>query len=74
MAQLVITAVTVERRPLSAVARDYGIFRRWVQLLLRRYESEGEAAFTPRSRRPHRSPAKSARSWIAGRDRSQIIE
>ena len=38
------------------VARDYGVSRRWVQKLVARYQLEGEAAFEPRSRRPHRSP------------------
>ena len=56
LARLVITAVTVERRPKSEVARDYEVSRRWVQKLVGRYEKEGEAAFEPRSRRPLRSP------------------
>ncbi len=55
MARVVILAVVFERRPVSEVARSYGVSRRWVQKLLRRYEAEGEAAFTPRSRRPHSS-------------------
>ena len=45
MARVVITAVVVERRSISQVARDYDVSRRWVQKLLRRYEAEGEAAF-----------------------------
>lgn len=56
LAELVITSVTVEGRSKSEVARDYKISRYWVQQLLRRYEAEGEAAFAPRSRRPHSNP------------------
>jgi transposase len=40
----VITAVTVEGRSKSAVARDYGITRFWVQTLVKRFAVEGEAA------------------------------
>ncbi|MGH3470586.1 MAG: helix-turn-helix domain-containing protein, partial [Nocardioidaceae bacterium] len=53
LAELVITSVRVEGRSKSEVARDYKISRYWVQQLVKRYEAEGEAAFTPRSRRPH---------------------
>ena len=55
-AKLVITAVTVEKRPVSEVARAYGVARSWVYALLARYQAEGEAAFEPRSRRPKTSP------------------
>jgi transposase InsO family protein len=55
-ARLVITAITVEKRPVSEVARSYGVARSWVYTLLARYEAEGEAAFEPRSRRPKNSP------------------
>jgi transposase InsO family protein len=56
MARLVITAVVVEGRTQSEVARDYGVSRQWVNVLVGRYRSVGEAAFEPRSRRPHSSP------------------
>jgi transposase InsO family protein len=56
-ARLVITAVTVEKRPVSEVARAYGVARSWIYALLDRYRAEGEAAFEPRSRRPKTSPA-----------------
>jgi transposase len=46
----------VEGRPKSAVARDYGTTRFWVQALVKRFKTEGEAAFEPRSRRPHHTP------------------
>ena len=55
-ARLVITAVTVEKRPVSEVARSYGVARSWIYTLLARYQAEGEAAFEPRSRRPATSP------------------
>ena len=55
-ARLVITAVTVEKRPVSEVARSYGVARSWVYTLLARYRAEGDAAFEPRSRRPKTSP------------------
>jgi transposase InsO family protein len=52
LAELVITSVIVEGRTKSEVARDYRVSRFWVQQLVKRYEAEGQAAFTPRSRRP----------------------
>ena len=55
-AQLIITAVVVEGRSKTEVARDYGVSRYWVQQLVSRYQREGPAAFLPRSRRPHVSP------------------
>jgi len=55
-ARLVITAVVVEGRGVREVARDYGVSPGWVSRLVARYRDEGEAAFEPRSRRPHRSP------------------
>jgi transposase len=55
-AQLVITAVVLEGRSKSEVARDYDVSRYWVQQLVKRYETEGAAAFEPRSRRPHHNP------------------
>jgi hypothetical protein len=47
MARVVITAVVVEHRSKSEVARDYGVSRRWVQTLVARYQAEGESAFEP---------------------------
>jgi transposase-like protein len=55
-AQLIITAVAVEGRSKTEVAREYGVSRYWVQQLVSRYRCEGPAAFQPRSRRPHYSP------------------
>ena len=56
-ARLVITAVTIEKRPVSEVAKSYGVARSWIYTLLDRYQAEGEAAFEPRSRRPKTSPS-----------------
>ncbi|HWU22292.1 MAG TPA: DDE-type integrase/transposase/recombinase [Nocardioides sp.] len=55
-ARLVITAVVLENRPVAQVAADYHVARSWIYELLARYRTEGEAAFEPRSRRPHTSP------------------
>ena len=57
-ARLVITAVVVEGRSQSAVAREYGVSQGWISRLVTRYRLEGEAAFEPRSRRPHSSPTR----------------
>lgn len=59
MAQLVVTAVLVEGRSKSEVAREYGVSRRWVITLVQRYLAEGEpGVLQPRSRRPRRSPRR----------------
>jgi len=57
-ARLVITAVLVEGRSQSQVARDYGVCQSWISRLIKRYTLEGDAAFEPRSRRPHTSPGR----------------
>lgn len=56
LARLVVTAVLVEGRSKAAVARDYGVSRRWVHELVRRFDAEGEEGLEPRSRRPRASP------------------
>jgi transposase InsO family protein len=56
-ARLVITAVVVEGRSQGEVARAYGVSQGWISRLVARYRAEGDAAFEPRSRRPHTSPA-----------------
>jgi transposase InsO family protein len=58
LARVVITAVVLEGRPKSEVARDYGLSRVWVQKLVKRYAAEGEAAFEPHSRRPRTNPRR----------------
>ncbi|MDP9021010.1 MAG: DDE-type integrase/transposase/recombinase, partial [Actinomycetota bacterium] len=60
MARLVVTAVLVEGRNKSEVARDYGVSRRWVITLVQRFLAEGEAALVPHSRRPIHSPQRAS--------------
>ena len=55
-ARLVITAVVVEGRSVDQVSASYGVARSWIYELLVRYRAEGDAAFEPRSRRPHHQP------------------
>lgn len=57
-AQLVITAVTVEGRTQTDVARAYGVSKSWVSKLVARYREHGDEAFTARSRRPKSSPQR----------------
>jgi transposase InsO family protein len=54
--RLVITAVVLEGREVAEVAATYGASRSWVYELVALYRAEGEAAFEPRSKRPHSSP------------------
>lgn len=63
-ARLVITAVLIEGRSQSQVARDYGVSQSWISKLIKRYTYEGEAAFQPRSRRPHTSPTRLPQATI----------
>jgi len=63
-ARLVITAVVIEGRSQSEVARDYGVSQSWISRLLTRYRLEGEAAFEPRSRRPRSSPGRLPTSTV----------
>ena len=56
LGRLVVTAVVELGRPKAEVARDYGVSRRWVHELVKRFQEEGEAGLAPRSRRPLRSP------------------
>src|SRR4051812_39710127 len=63
-ARLVITAVVVEGRSQAEVAAAYGVSKGWVSKLVARYREEGEAAFQPRSRRPHSSPNATPRHVV----------
>ena len=56
--RLLITCVVVENRPVRDVAAQYGVCESWLYELLARYRAQGEAAFEPRSRRPHTVPTK----------------
>src|SRR4249919_248361 len=70
MPQLVVTAVLVEGRSKSEVAREYGVSRRWVITLVQRYLAEGQAGLQPRSRRPLTSPQRTTQEL----ERMQAIE
>ncbi|HQG10855.1 MAG TPA: leucine zipper domain-containing protein [Dermatophilaceae bacterium] len=60
-----ITAVVEQHRPVREVAASYGVARSWVYELLARWRVEGEAAFEPRSRRPHSCPAAVSEQAVA---------
>ena len=55
-ARLIITAVIIQGRSQSEVARDYSVSKGWVSKLVARYRVEGSTAFEARSRRPHTTP------------------
>lgn len=63
-ARLIITAVVVESRIQSEVARAHGVSQSWISQLVKRYGLEGETAFVPRSRRPHTSPTRLPQTTI----------
>ena len=63
-ARLVITAVLIEGRSQSEVARTYGVSQGWISRLISRYRLEGDAAFEPRSRRPRTSPTRLPQATI----------
>jgi transposase InsO family protein len=56
LGELVVAAVLLEGRPKAEVARSYGVSRRWVHELCRRFAMHGHAGLRPGSRRPHRCP------------------
>lgn len=60
LARLVVTAVKIQGRSKSEVAREYRVSRRWVQKLVVRFDAEGEPGLEARSRRPRRSPQRTA--------------
>jgi hypothetical protein len=56
-ALLVITAVTIEKRQVSEVAKSYGVARSWICTLLDRYRAEWarqRSSRGPGGRRPPR--------------------
>jgi transposase len=63
-ARLVITALFVDKQTPAEVAARYGVHRSWVYRLKARYETEGESAAEPRSRRPKRSPTATANAVV----------
>lgn len=56
-AKLVITAIVRSGMSQAEAARRYGVSEATVSRWMHRYRTEGEAAFEPRSRRPHHNPA-----------------
>jgi transposase InsO family protein len=60
MARLVVAAIRMEGRSQSEVAAHYGLSRRWVHELLKRYDVHGEDGLEPRSRRPLHSPQRTS--------------
>jgi transposase InsO family protein len=75
-ARLVITAVTLEKRPVAEVAATYGVSRSWIYELLTRYRDEGEVAFEPRSKAPKTSPGATppATVELVLRLRTELLE
>jgi len=75
-ARLVITAVTIEKRPVAEVAAIYGVSRSWIYELLARYRDEGDAAFEPRSKAPKTSPSATPPETVelVLRLRKQLLE
>ena len=63
-ARLVITALEVEGRSPAEVIATYGVSRSWLFELRARYRAEGDAAFEPRSRRPHNAPGATPPSTV----------
>ena len=66
--EVLIKAVTVQGLSFGEVAVRYGVSKTLVHKLHHRWLAEGDAAFTPRSRRPRHSPGLSltrpgAGSW-----------
>jgi transposase InsO family protein len=63
-ARLIITAINVEKISQDEAARRYGVSQSWVSKLFTRYKQEGEAAFTPKTKRPHTTPTATPQSTI----------
>ncbi|THV33044.1 helix-turn-helix domain-containing protein, partial [Glycomyces buryatensis] len=63
-ARLVITAVILEGRSQTEVAREYGVSKGWVSKLVARYRLEGAAAFEPKSKRPKSSPNQTSTETV----------
>ena len=56
----VIVAVLVEGISQAEAARRYKVSEATVSRWMARYRAEGDAAFEPRSRRPHTSPTRAS--------------
>ncbi len=64
-ARSIIMSVAVEGRTQADTARFYDVSPSWVSKLVARYRLEGDAAFEPRSRRPHSSPRATDPATVA---------
>jgi hypothetical protein len=62
-ARLIITAINVEKISQDEAARRYGVSQSWVSKLFTRYKQEGEAAFTPKTKRPHNITTHPTTIW-----------
>jgi transposase InsO family protein len=60
LADYLVAAVLVEGRSVVEVAADHGVSRSWLYELLARYREHGDDGLLPRSRRPLRSPTRTA--------------
>jgi hypothetical protein len=63
-ARLLITAVIVEGRSQSEVAREYGVSQGWISRLLKRFRLEGGAGLRAKVRRSHAMSTRLAQSTI----------
>src|SRR5262245_35764820 len=61
MPQLIVTAVLVEGRSKSAIAREYGVSRRWIITLVQRYLAKSDDGLVKRSRTPRTSTRQTLR-------------
>jgi transposase InsO family protein len=51
------------KRPIEELAKAHGVHRSWLYKLLARQRREGPVGLEPRSRRPKRSPTRTASVW-----------
>lgn len=58
LARYVVDAVVVEGRRPTEIARQHGISRAWLYVLLTRFRDGGYPALEPRSRRPRSNPGR----------------
>jgi transposase len=58
LGRFLVEAHLREGRSVGELAKAHGVHRSWIYKLLARYNEEGEAGLTARSRRPKTSPTK----------------
>ena len=54
-ARVIVLSVLEQGMTKAEAARKFGVSRRWVHILIARYETEGLDGLEPRSRKPHTS-------------------